>query len=370
MPLNVLIAPDKFKGTLTAPEAAAAMARGWSIAQAEDRLVQSPISDGGDGFGPLLAKILNGILFTAKTQNAVGQAVDAEYWITPDGTALIESANTIGLAMLKPRDRRPMENDSAGLGIVLQEAIKAGASRAIVGIGGSATNDGGFGIARQLGWQFLDAAETEITHWPDLARLATIWEPDNVKAFKKFTVAVDVQNPLLGADGCTRVYGPQKGLTAEDFPKAESALERLAEVWRSQTGEDATNLPGSGAAGGLGFGLHCFMGAVIRPGFELFAEASKLEAQLAAADVVLTGEGAMDRQTVMGKGVGELAKLAHQHDCDCIGLAGVVEDRPSLDEHFHTCLALTELTEARNAKQNAAEWLEKLANETAMDYRN
>ena len=370
MPLNILIAPDKFKGTLTAPEAAAAMARGWAMAKTEDQLVQLPISDGGDGFGPLLAGILKGKRFIVETRNAAGHAVDAEFWITPDGIALIESANIIGLAMLEPRDRRPLETDSTGLGIVLQEAIKAGASRAIVGIGGSATNDGGFGMARQLGWQFLDAAETEITHWPDLAQLATIRKPDDICGFKAITVAVDVQNPLLGAEGCTRVYGPQKGLAAEDFLEAESALQRLAELWRTQTGEEAANLTGSGAAGGLGFGLHCFAGAIIRPGFELFAEASKLEAQLAAADVVLTGEGAMDRQTVMGKGVGELAKLAHHKGCDCIGLAGILEDPEPLEERFVTCRALTELTDAQNAQQNAAEWLEKLAHETALNYRN
>jgi len=166
---------------------------------------------------------------------------------------------------------------------------------------------------------------------------------------------------LLGPNGCTRVYGPQKGLREEYIPQAEAALARLAEVWGTQMGEDVASLPGAGAAGGLGFGLRCFAGAKIQSGFEIFAEAAGLDALLREVDVVVTGEGAMDRQTVMGKGVGELAKRARANGCRCVGLAGMVKDRPALAEVLDDCRALTDLTTTTEGQVNAARWLEKLA---------
>ena len=224
-------------------------------------------------------------------------------------------------------------------------------------------------MARELGWYFWDATGLEIKRWPDLVSLEKITEPNPEENWAgkldSITLAVDVQNPLLGPNGCTRVYGPQKGLREKDMPKAEAALTRLAVVWEAQTGEDAAGLPGAGAAGGLGFGLHCFAGAEIRPGFEIFAEAAKLTTLLKKADLVITGEGAMDRQTVMGKGVGELAKLALDHDCLCIGLAGQLKNATILRRQLLLCDALTRLTTAEDAQAKPGHWLAKLAKETA-----
>lgn len=282
---------------------------------------------------------------------------------------MVESASIIGLAMLHETDRRPLNNDSTGLGLALKQIERDGATHTIVGIGGSGTNDGGFGVARQLGWRFLTEKQDEIGQWPDLSFLASIVAPVNRFSIP-LTIAVDVQNPLLGATGCSRVYGPQKGLTEADLPRAEAALEQLAEVWKSQTGEDAACLQGAGAAGGLGFGLHCFAGAKIRSGFEIFAETAQLESLFMDADLVITGEGAMDRQSIMGKGVGELAKLAKSNRCRCIGLAGNLDDRETLLQHFGACSALTEITPAEHALANAAHWLEKLAHKAASNYRN
>ena len=365
MPFSILIAPDKFKGTLTAPQAAKAIARGWKAARPEDSLAQLPISDGGDGFGALMAGALSAESLAVETQDAAHAPTVAPCWrVRNSGTAIIESANILGLAMLPTEKRRPIELDSRGLGIVLRDEQFAECRQRIIGIGGSATNDGGFGMARELGWRFENDRGEAICAWVDLVNLKKI-HPPKTEFSGETIVAVDVQNPLLGANGCTRVYGPQKGLREEDIPRAEAALARLAEVWEAQTGEDAASIPGAGAAGGLGFGLHCFAGAEIRSGFEIFAEEAGLDALLREADVVITGEGAMDRQTVMGKGVGELAQRARANGCRCLGLAGIVENRPALAEHFDVCRALTDLTTPAEAQADAGRWLEKLAREVA-----
>jgi glycerate kinase len=374
--LSVLIAPDKFKGTLTAPQAARAIARGWKAARPKDRLTLLPISDGGDGFGPLLAKLMRAKGRVTTSCDAAHNDIRANWWFRGESrTAIIESAKVVGLAMLRRPERNPMRLDSMGMGWLMNRCSRPGKSRqktarhAIIGIGGSATNDGGFGMAVGLGWRFLDATGKEIARWPHLSCLKKIVppEPENPMAclLEKVTVAVDVQNSLLGRNGCARVYGPQKGLRTRDMPKAEAALTRLAEVWESQTGEDAAGLAGAGAAGGLGFGLHCFAGAEIRPGFEIFAEAAGLAGLIKKADLIITGEGAMDRQTVMGKGVGELAKLARDHDCSCIGLAGQLEDALGLKELFLYCDALTRLTTMADAEAKPGHWLARLARNTA-----
>jgi len=369
---KILIAPDKFKGTLSATEAAKAIASGWQTARPDDELIQLPISDGGEGFGSLMAKALNGTETLIPAVDVFGQKKTVPLWLTPEGTALIESANLIGLALIPQPHRAPLTLDSAGLGVALKSDTLTHCQHCIIGIGGSATNDGGFGVARKLGWQFRNETGQEIEWWLDLTSLNTITEPkgghlraDNLDSV---TVAVDVQNPLLGPEGCTHVYGPQKGLKEEDLPRAEAALARLAEVWKSRTGEDAASLAGAGAAGGLGFGLHCFAGAKIRSGFEVFAEAVDLSAKLEEADVVITGEGAMDRQSVMGKGVGELSRLAQTNGCRCLGLAGHLDQHSGLEAHFEQCHALTEITSRSEAEQNAAHWLEKLSTEAAKNF--
>ena len=364
LPLSVLIAPDKFKGTLTAEQAAKAIARGWKTARPKDHLTELPISDGGDGFGPLLAHSFGANSQSAPTRNAAGQPIKGLYWVTSNETALVESANIIGLAMLPESHHRPLQNDSAGLGIILRHVEAQSTNQCIIGIGGSATNDGGFGVARELGWLFLDRHSQEILQWPNLVELTKIVPPQRTLSMA-VTVAVDVLNPLLGPNGCTRVYAPQKGLKNEEIEGAEAALARLAEVWEIQMNKDAASLAGAGAAGGLGFGLHCFARAEIRSGFEIFAEAAQLDTLLCETDLVVTGEGAMDRQTVMGKGVGQLAQRAGAHDCQCIGLAGMVEDRPALSDRFAACYALNEIAGKDEAHNNAAHWLEKIAHQSA-----
>ncbi len=230
--LNVLVLPDKFKGTLTAWEVGKAIVAGWRASRPQDRLELQPISDGGDGFGEVLARALRAQRCSVQTVNAAHQAQIAPWWWEPvSGTAVIESAAVIGLALLSSRQYHPFELDSHGLAAPLREAIRQGARRCLLGLGGSATNDGGFGIARALGWQFLDHQGRAIQCWSELTALARVSPPRLPLRFLEWVVAADVQNPLLGPNGATRVYGPQKGLvSSKDLVWAERCLARLAEV--------------------------------------------------------------------------------------------------------------------------------------------
>ncbi|HVV73736.1 MAG TPA: glycerate kinase, partial [Verrucomicrobiae bacterium] len=290
----------------------------------------------------------------------------ARWWWEPTRrTALIDSAGVIGLAMLKPNEFHPFALDTFGLGLVLKEAARMGAEQCIVGIGGSATNDAGFGFARALGWQFLDRSGRPIEQWTALDRLADLREPEKVRLFESCLVAVDVQNPLLGPLGATRVYGPQKGLLPTDFDAAEYCLERLAEVARQRLGNDLAAIPGAGAAGGLGFGFLAFLSAQLHPGFEWFTEKAGLEDRLKWADLVITGEGAIDESTLMGKGVGQIGQRCRALGVPCIALGGRVQPIQPGGAVFTECHALTELTSLQSALTNASYWLQSLAGATA-----
>lgn len=369
MSLKVLIAPDKFKGTLTAHAAAEAIARGWRKARPADQLDLLPISDGGDGFGEILCGLLGARPQRLKTVDAAGSPLAATWWWEPKSrTAIIESARIVGLALLPPRKFHPFQLDTRGLATAFAAAARKGARRCLVGIGGSATNDGGFGVARALGWQFLNQQNEAIETWIELHSLASIREP-KTRLFREVLVAVDVQNRLLGARGCSRIYGPQKGLRPEDFPTAEKCLRRLAAVARRQFNRDFATEPGSGAAGGLGFGLSAFAGARLIPGFDLLARHAQLEQHLRAADLVITGEGALDKSTLMGKGVGELASRCKKRKLPCVGLGGRVDDRAQLRRLFATARGITEITTPEKAQAQAGRYLEQLAELIAREYR-
>ena len=223
---------------------------------------------------------------------------------------------------------------------MFREASAAGARRCLVGIGGSATNDAGFGLAIALGWRFLDARSRPIESWIELDRLERIEPPPNPCRFDEVLVAVDVQNPLLGPSGCSRIYGPQKGLRPEDFAASELALGRLADSVRALTGEDIAARPGAGAAGGLGFGLCAFLHGTLTPGFDLFAESGGFRERIAAADLVVTAEGSIDASSLMGKGVGGVAALCRELRKPCLALAGMVSSAELLRGQFSEVHAL------------------------------
>lgn len=367
MSLHVLVIPDKFKGTLTAQAAAKAIASGWKSSRPKDHLELLPMSDGGDGFGEVLSAQLGGKRQTIRTVDAAHRPCKAHWWWdAKTKTAVIESAKIIGLAQLPRGQYHPFELDTYGLGAVLQAAAAKGARRCFVGIGGSATNDGGFGMARALGWKFLDSGNNEIERWTELDHLVRVVPPKTKRLFAELIVAIDVQNPLLGKFGCSRIYGPQKGLRPEDFPLADKTLGKLAKVTNSTVKEDFAKRPGAGAAGGLGFGLQRFLGAKPKPGVDLFARHAQLTQRLHRADLVLTAEGAIDKSTLMGKGVGEIAVLCQKRKIPCIGFAGYVGDVAQVGKRFTQAHGLTpDFTSKENAMSQPERWLTALAKQVA-----
>lgn len=367
---RILVAPDKFKGTLSAREAAGAMVNGWWAARPQDEMEMLPITDGGEGFGELLAGMMDAAERTVATVDAAHRPLEARWWWREDaGVAIIESAQIIGLAMLPPGRFHPFELDTRGLGTVIRAAVDAGAQTILVGVGGSATNDAGFGMASELGWQFLDDQNRPLEKWPMLTKLAGLVPPQVALTGVDFIVAVDVDNPLLGMNGCTRVYGPQKGLMVQMAPAAEAALEKLAQRVRTEFERDFANEPGSGAAGGLGFGFRAFLGASMESGFDIFARQSKLDEHIEAADLILTGEGMIDRQSMMGKGTGRLARRCKALGKRCIGFGGMVEGvakSHTADRLFHSVHEIApNLATPAEARKNAAFWLERLVKKVA-----
>ncbi len=319
------------------------------------------MSDGGEGFGDVMAKFLGARKMTARTVDAARRPCAVSWWWHASGrTAIVESARVVGLAMLPRAKFHPFELDTRGLAAVFQAAARKGATRCLVGIGGSATNDGGFGLARALGWQFRDSSNQEIQRWPELDRLSKIDPPKTRQLFKQLIVAVDVQNPLLGPKGATRIYGPQKGIRPADFASAEACLRRMAKIWQRQFHSNLHSEPGAGAAGGLGFGLLAFLSARLAPGFALFARYAKLEKHVRSSDFVITGEGAIDESTLMGKGVGQLAAMCRQYGVPCLGLAGIVNRSRKLNL-FSQVHSLTEIAGQKEAQTKPALYLEILS---------
>ncbi len=363
MPLRLLIAPDKFKGTLSARAAAEAIARGWRSVRPDDELDLLPMSDGGDGFGEILAGLLDAAAVPLHTVDAAHRPLDSVWWWhEATRTALVESARIIGLALLPAKRFHPFELDTRGLGAALRAAADRGARRCLVGIGGSATNDAGFGVARSLGWRFFGETGDELTAWTQLRRLSVVRPPPQSHLFEELVVAVDVQNPLLGPNGCTRIFGPQKGISPDDIDLAERCLGRLAVMLRQQGQPDHAAETGAGAAGGLGFGLRSFAGARLEPGFGLFAQHAGLEKRLTAVDAVITGEGAIDAQTLMGKGVGELALLCQRAGVPCLALAGAAQPGVETERLFAATYLLTpSFVSPQRAFEETAACLEQLA---------
>jgi len=360
--MRVLIAPDKFKGTLSATAAARAIARGWRRARPQDRLAFLPISDGGEGFGEVLRTALQARTLTTRTTDAAGNPRSAPWWwVASKRLAILEAAQSNGLALLDPPQRQPFQLDTQGVARLIQAALRKGARHCIIGVGGSATNDGGFGLAKGLGWSFFDKAGKPIERWTDLGYLHRLEPPAKPLPRCRFTVATDVENPLLGPKGATRVYGPQKGLGPEDLPIAEACLRRLASIVSITLHIDATT-PGSGAAGGLGFGLRAFLGAERRLGFDVFAEFARLDRHLRTTDLVLTGEGSFDRQSAMGKGVGQWVRRCAEAHRPLLLLAGrITPGSVKLSESLPWARSLCDITSPDQALSRPAYWLEQLA---------
>jgi glycerate kinase len=362
---RILIVPDKFKGSLTAHAAALAIAAGWRRGRPGDQLEKLPMSDGGDGFGWVLGGLMGARRKYMRAVDAAHRSLRSCWWHDDGGkTAIIDSAQIIGVAMLPKKKFHPFQLDSFGLGVVMRSAPKSGATGLIIGLGGSATNDAGFGMARALGWKFFNKYREELEEWWRLHEL-TDARPPACSFPCNVTVAVDVGNPLLGPKGCSRIYGPQKGLRPQDFAVAEKCLARLAAVLKEQHGIEGAKIAGAGAAGGLGFGLMAFAGARIKSGFEMFARYARLDDRISHSDLVITGEGRMDNQTYMGKGVGQIARRCVKLGVPCLALVGTVVEPARARRLFAQTRALTEITNPRRAQSQPALHLQKLACQAA-----
>jgi glycerate kinase len=364
--MHVLIAPDKFKGTLSATQAADALAEGWRDGWPTDKhleIERLPVADGGEGTAEAIHDALAGHWVTLAAHDPIGRTVEGRYALVKSAggerLAVLEMSSASGFSLVRGDDRDLMRGNTFGTGQLLAHALrKGGADRVIVGVGGSATNDGGIGMAAALGFRFLDAEHRELEPTPErLPELASIESPTDPLPQVEVNVACDVKNPLLGPRGATRIYGPQKGLRDEaQAEQLELGLARLADVAARTFGRDHRDTPGAGAAGGLGFGLMTFCAAEMLPGFDLVAGLLGLEAAVARADLVLTGEGSLDRQTLEGKAPAGVAALARRLGRPVIAFGGRAEEaaRADLRNCFDELVALSDVEPELTQEQRMA----------------
>jgi glycerate kinase len=366
--MKILIAPDKFKGTLNAREVAEAIASGLLDALPDAKIDIVPLADGGEGTAEVISQALGGKWITCKAHDPLGREISAGYgWIADQKLAVMEMSEAAGMRRLTRDELNPQKTNTFGVGEMILDAAGHGAHEIILGLGGSATNDGGSGMAEALGFNFFDGTRAKLDCFKrsSLQLLQWIEEPPDLK-LPKIIAATDVKNPLLGENGATRVFGPQKGATPTQLEKLEQALRRLADVVTRQFGFDYRNEPGAGAAGGLGFGLLSFCAAKIRPGFDVVAESVGLEERIKDADLVITGEGSLDPQTLEGKtpaGVARLARKLGKRVFAFVGRASADEKVRELFDGVYTN-ARTGMTDEENIKR-AAEMLRENAREFA-----
>lgn len=321
-----LCAPDSFKESLTAMEAARAMAQGIENADHDAEVRCLPMADGGEGTARALVDATGGSMRAVPVHDPLGRPVEGHFGLLADGTtAVVETAEASGLALLEAKERNPLIASSYGTGELMLAAVRSGAKRIIVGLGGSATNDAGAGLLQALGVRLLDKNGNDLAHGgAALANLTTIDISTMDPALKNvaITAACDVTNPLTGPTGASAVFGPQKGASKDDVATLDAALAHFAQVIDSQLGVAVNDVPGAGAAGGIGAALKGFLNAEFRPGIAIVIEQSGLDAAAQWADVVFTGEGSIDFQTKFGKTSAGVAETAKRHGKPVIAVAG------------------------------------------------
>lgn len=326
--MKIVIAPDSFKESVSAKEAALAIRKGVLQAMPDAECIIVPMADGGEGTVQALTEGSQGEMIRTKVHGPMMTLVDA-FWgkMGDQKTAVIEMAAASGLALVPREHRDPMHSSTYGTGELIIEALEAGCKHIIMGIGGSATNDAGAGMLQALGYRLLDASGNDLPKGG-----AALSELDRIDASHRhpllnsatFEVACDVDNPLCGVRGASAVYGPQKGATPYMVSRLDEALEHFASIIKSYNGKDILNVPGAGAAGGIGAGLMAFLDAKLNKGVEIVIRSSGLEKFIAQADLVITGEGKMDEQTQYGKTPFGVSQLALRYGVPCIGVCGML----------------------------------------------
>ncbi len=328
--MKIVVAPDSFKGTLTAVEVAACIRRGLGRVLPEAEIVELPLADGGEGFVETMVAATGGAIEMVEVEDPLGRPIQAHFGMLPGRrTAVIEMASASGLPLLEPAERNPLRTSTYGTGQLVHAALDRGARHILLGIGGSATVDGGLGMASALGVKFFDEQGVEIGKTGgDLAELSSIdaRSRDSRLRDTRVEVACDVDNPLTGERGAAAVFGPQKGATPDMVERLDSDLARLARVIQRDLGVEVDTVPGAGAAGGLGAGLLAFLGARLRSGVTLVLDHVGFEKVVAGADLVITGEGRLDGQTLHGKLPAGVARSAAALGCPTLALAGALAD--------------------------------------------
>ena len=371
-PLRILVAPNAFKESLSAIDAARAIAKGVRRGLPKAQVTEIPIADGGDGTLEAVISGTSGRILKARIVGPLGNRITAEYGITGDSkTAVIEMSRASGLALVPPEKRNPMRTTSFGTGQLICAALDRGVNRILLGIGGSATVDGGIGALQALGVSFLDRQGKPVGHGGagllaiesiDLSHL-----PPGLKQVDVL-VACDVDNPLTGPKGAAAVFGPQKGATPVMVKDLDYALARLAALIARTTGRQVEPIPGAGAAGGIAGSLLGLLGAKLRPGSELVFDLLKLDKIVPKMDWVITGEGQIDFQTQFGKGPGMLAKLAARHGVPVVGIAGSIADNAGKlsSKGFTALFSITNRPmDLATAMQGAPQLMEKIAEQVA-----
>ena len=336
--MKVVCAPDSYKEALSAVDAAAALARGVRGVLPSADVVELPVADGGEGTTETLMAALGGQLIAVDITDALGRPRTAELgWVASERLAVVDVAQGAGLHHIEVELRDPYRSCSSGVGHLVSAALDLDPRRVVIGLGGSATNDGGAGLISALGGRLLDSNRRPVTPTPEgMNNVASLdlSELDPRLAGVEVILASDVTNPLLGPDGATAVFGPQKGVTPARAPVIETVLAGWADVLETATGREVRDLPGAGAAGGLGAAFLALTGATLRPGLEVVAEAAGLEEAVRDADLVLTGEGRIDGQTRFGKTPWGVAEIARRHGVPVVMLGGEVrpEGRALIDD--------------------------------------
>ena len=363
--MNIVVAIDSFKGSLSSTEAGNIVKNAALKIEQSYNVIVRPLADGGEGTVEALSSGVKGELIELEVTGPLFEKVTAKYFIMAENnTAVIEMASAAGLTLIEENKRNPLKTTTFGVGELILDAIEKGCRRFIIGIGGSATNDGGIGMLGALGYNFLDEKGKSVTlNGEGLKEIKTI-VTHNVNPILKdcvFRVACDVTNPLCGELGCSKVFAPQKGADAETVEKMDLWLKNYSSVVEKALKNAYSNYPGAGAAGGLGFAFKSFLNAQLDSGIKIILEETKLEEYIKNADMVVTGEGRLDYQTAMGKAPIGVAELSKKHNKKVIAFAGSVTDdaticnKKGIDAYFSIMQGVSTLDEAldkNNAEKN------------------
>lgn len=364
--MKILIAPDSFKESLEALEVCHAIESGFRQIFPNAEYTLLPMADGGEGTSAVLSYVLAGRWKEVSVHDPLMRPISAKYLLLPDATAVIEIAAACGLHLLTVAERNPSITSSYGVGELIKDALDEGVKRIIIGLGGSATNDAGFGMLTALGMAFYDHQQEHIVKGgSQLDRLKgidnTLFNPNILNTV--FEVACDVTNPLCGLLGASVIFGPQKGANLEQVEQLEGSLSHFAAVCQQHGYENYQDVSGAGAAGGLGFALMTFCDAQLQSGFDTVADTVKLEQHIANADLVITGEGKLDAQTSMGKVAGGISQLAKLNNTPVIAICGSVDGlKPAQTTQFDVVMpSIQQVMSIDNVLKNAYDNIETTA---------